>query len=95
MSCVKQVVCYSDGKAKANCDVEMAVDMINFADSFDTCILITGDGDLTYAVDTLVSRGKQVEVVGHKQNTKDTLIHSADRFIDLESIKHLIAKGFK
>ena len=91
----KQVVSYSDGKAKADCDVEMAVDMINFSSAFDTCILITGDGDLTYAVDTLVQQGKQVEVVGHKQNTKDTLIHSADRFIDLESIKHLIIKGMK
>ena len=91
----KQVVSYADGKAKANCDVEMAVDMINFASAFDTCILITGDGDLTYAVDTLVQQGKQVEVVGHKQNTKDTLIHSADRFIDLESIQHLIIKGLK
>jgi len=88
----KQVVSYADGKQKANCDVEMAVDMINLADSFDTAIVVSGDGDLAYAASTLVNKGKQVEVYGNKFNTNDTLVSAADRFVDLESIRHLICK---
>ena len=88
----KQVVSYSDGKQKANCDVEMAVDMINLSDSFDTAVLVTGDGDLTYAVNCLMNKGKQVEVYGARFNTAEKLINTADRFIDLESIRGMIQK---
>jgi uncharacterized LabA/DUF88 family protein len=91
----KQLQCFSDGNRKANCDVEIAVDMINLADSFDTAILVTGDGDLTYAVQTLVNKGKQVEIVGHRSNTNDTLINACDRFIDLENIREFITKNVK
>jgi uncharacterized LabA/DUF88 family protein len=89
----KQVISYADGKQKANCDVEMAVDMINLASSYDTCILVSGDGDLTYAVNTLVNKGKQVEVYGNRYNTNEQLLNAADRFVDLESIRHLIQKS--
>ena len=91
----KQVVTYQDGKSKANCDVEMAVDMINLSSSFDTAVVVSGDGDLTYAVNCLVNKGKQVEVFGLKANTNDMLMDSADRFVDLDSIKHLIVKNYK
>ena len=88
----KPLQCFADGNRKANCDVEMAVDMINLANSFDTAILVSGDGDLTYAVQTLVNKGKQVEVLGNKMNTNDGLIQACDRFIDLESIRYQITK---
>ena len=81
-----------DGTRKANCDVEMAIDMLNMSNNFDTCVLVSGDGDLTYAVNNLVNKGKQVEVVGNKSNTNDNLIHAADRFIDLEQIRTQIQK---
>jgi catecholate siderophore receptor len=90
---INRVSKYADGKQKANCDVEMAVDMINLANSFDTCILVSGDGDLTYAVNTLVNKGKQVEVYGNRYNTNEQLLNAADRFVDLESIRHLIQKS--
>jgi uncharacterized LabA/DUF88 family protein len=91
----KQVVSYADGKQKANCDVEMAVDMINLSNSFDTAVVVSGDGDLTYAVNCLINKGKQVEVFGLKANTNDYLMDAADRFIDLDSIRHLIVKNYK
>lgn len=91
----KPLQCFADGNRKANCDVEMAVDMINLAHSFDTAILVSGDGDLTYAVQTLVNKGKQVEVLGNKMNTNDGLIQACDRFIDLESIRYNITKSIK
>ena len=89
----KQVVSYSDGKQKANCDVEMAVDMIHLAHSYDTAILVTGDGDLSYAAQTLMNMGKQVEVYGYRQNTSETLINTVDRFIDIDTIRQFIQKN--
>ena len=87
----KHLVTYPDGTRKANCDVEMAVDMVTLTDKYDTAILITGDGDLTSAVKYCVSRGVQVHLVGHKQTTNDSLLSEADRFIDLELLRPHIA----
>jgi uncharacterized LabA/DUF88 family protein len=92
---MKQLQTFADGNRKANCDVEMAVDMINLSDSFDTAVVCTGDGDLTYAINALMNRGKQVEVVGSKYNTNDSLINTCDRFIDLESLRHRIIKAVR
>lgn len=87
----KNLVVYPDGTKKANCDVEMAVDMVSLVGSYDTAILVTGDGDLTRAVEHLVNNGIQVHVCGHRSNTNEQLIKSADRFIDLETIKNKIS----
>lgn len=89
----KQLVSYPDGTRKADCDVEMAVDMVSQMDSFDTAILITGDGDLAYAAQKLSTSGKQVEVVGNRMNTNSRLIEVADRFIDLEGKRNLITRN--
>ncbi len=88
----KPLVTNPDGSKKANCDVELAVDLVMMQYAFDTAIILSGDGDLTYAVQRLSSAGKQVEIAGSRQNTSITLTDAADRFIDLESIRHQIAK---
>jgi uncharacterized LabA/DUF88 family protein len=88
----KALVTYPDGHRKANCDVEMAVDMVVHMDAFDTAIVLTGDGDLAYAVQRLVNSGKQVEVVGSRMNTNSSLFEAADRFVDLESMRSHISK---
>ncbi len=87
----KNLVTFPDGTRKANCDVEMAVDMVTLANSYDTAIVVTGDGDLTRAVEHLVNHGIQVHICGHRSNTSEQLIKSADRFIDLELIKGQIS----
>ena len=81
-----------DGSKKANCDVEMAVDLVGMASTYDTAIVLTGDGDFTYALETVAKQGKQVELVGSKLNTNESLIQAADRFVDLEGLKGLIQK---
>jgi len=42
-----------DGSKKANLD-EIAVDMMALVGSYDTAVLVSGDGDLAYAVMRLV-----------------------------------------
>ena len=88
----KDLVQLPDGSKKANLDVEIAVDMMALVGSYDTAVLVSGDGDLAYAVDAVSYRGVRVEVVSLRAMTSDTLINVSDRYIDLESIKEDIQK---
>lgn len=89
----KELVQLPDGSKKANLDVEIAVDMISLVGCYDTAILVSGDGDLAYAVDAISYRGIRVEVVSLRSMTSDSLINVADRYIDLEGIKTDIQKA--
>ncbi len=88
----KDLVQLPDGSKKANLDVEIAVDMMALVGSYDTAILVSGDGDLAYAVDAVSYRGARVEVVSLRSMTSDSLINVADRYIDLDSITEDIQK---
>ncbi|MEN9235538.1 MAG: NYN domain-containing protein [Gloeomargarita sp. GMQP_bins_44] len=89
----KELVQLPDGSKKANLDVEIAVDMLSLVGSYDTAILVSGDGDLAYAVDAVSYRGVRVEVVSLRSMTSDNLINVADRYIDLETIRDEIRKA--
>lgn len=88
----KDLVQLPDGSKKANLDVEIAVDMMALVDSYDTAVLVSGDGDLAYAANAVSYRGARVEVVSLRTMTSDSLINVSDRYIDLESIKDDIQK---
>jgi uncharacterized LabA/DUF88 family protein len=89
----KELVQLPDGSKKANLDVEIAVDMMALVGCYDTAILVSGDGDLAYAVDAVSYRGIRVEVVSLRSMTSDSLINVADRYIDLDGIKEDIQKS--
>jgi uncharacterized LabA/DUF88 family protein len=89
----KELIQLPDGSKKANLDVEIAVDMIALVGCYDTAILVSGDGDLAYAVDAVSYRGIRVEVVSLRSMTSDSLINVADRYIDLDAIKEEIQKA--
>jgi uncharacterized LabA/DUF88 family protein len=88
----KDLVQLPDGSKKANLDVEIAVDMMALVGSYDTAVLVSGDGDLAYAVDAVSYRGVRVEVVSLRSMTSDSLINVSDRYIDLENVKEEIQK---
>lgn len=89
----KDLVQLPDGSKKANLDVEIAVDMMSLVGSYDTAILVSGDGDLAYAVNAVSYRGVRVEVVSLRSMTSDSLINVADRYIDLDTVKEDIQKN--
>ncbi|NEO25894.1 MAG: NYN domain-containing protein, partial [Kamptonema sp. SIO4C4] len=91
----KDLVQLPDGSKKANLDVEIAVDMMALVHAYDTAILVSGDGDLAYAVDAVSYRGARVEVVSLRAMTSDNLINVADRYIDLDQIKGDVQKSTK
>ncbi|MFH7026065.1 MAG: NYN domain-containing protein [Heteroscytonema crispum UTEX LB 1556] len=88
----KDLVQFPDGSKKANLDVEIAVDMMTLASYYDTAVLVSGDGDLAYAVNAVSYRGVRVEVVSLRSMTSDSLINVADCYIDLDVIKQDIQK---
>ena len=59
----KDLVQLPDGSKKANLDVEIAVDMMALVGAYDTAVLVSGDGDLSYAVDAVSYRGVRIPVV--------------------------------
>jgi uncharacterized LabA/DUF88 family protein len=67
--------------------------MMALVDSYDTAVLVSGDGDLAYAVNSVSYRGVRVEVVSLRSMTSDSLINVSDRYIDLEAIKEDIQKN--
>jgi uncharacterized LabA/DUF88 family protein len=88
----KELIQFPDGSKKANLDVEIAVDMLTLARYCDTVVLLSGDGDLAYAVNSVAYKGVQVEVVSLTSMTSDTLINVADSFTDLEEIREEIQR---
>jgi uncharacterized LabA/DUF88 family protein len=88
----KELIQHLDGSKKANLDVEIAVDMLTLAGHYDTAVLVSGDGDLAYAVQAVSYRGARVEVVSLKAMTSDALINVADCYVDLDTVKSEIQK---
>ena len=88
----KDLVPMPDGSKKINLEVEMAVDMLTLSPYYDTAILISGNGNLAYAVDAVSRQGVRVEVVGLRSMTSDSLINVADTYLDLATIQTDIQK---
>ncbi|MFM2062900.1 MAG: hypothetical protein RLZZ507_2570 [Cyanobacteriota bacterium] len=88
----KDILAVAENGKKPNLNVEIAVDMITLAPYYDTAVLVSGDGDLAYAVNAVSSLGSRVEVIGLQSMTSDSLIDVADYFVDFDSIKQYIQK---
>ena len=88
----KDLAQVADGTRRANLHVEIAVDMMRLADHCDTITLLSGDGQLTYAVDALSYRGVRLELVSLQSMTSDTLIDLADCYTDLAALRDSICK---
>lgn len=88
----KELTQLPDGSKRANLSVEIAIDMMRIAPHCETVILVSGDGNLTYAVNIISKQGIKVEVMSLRSMTSDLLINVIDRFIDLADIQDLIRK---
>ncbi|MDJ0647417.1 MAG: NYN domain-containing protein [Xenococcaceae cyanobacterium MO_188.B19] len=88
----KELLEFADGSKKADLDIEISVDMMTLIGSYDTAVLVSGDGDLAYAVNAISYRGVRVEIVSLRSMTSDNLINVADAYVDLQEIKDYIQK---
>jgi uncharacterized LabA/DUF88 family protein len=88
----KELITMPDQSKKANLEVEMAIDMIGLCSYCDTVVLLSGNGDLAYALNQVSYRGVQVEVVGLRSMVSESLLSVADRYVDLADIRIEIQK---
>ena len=85
---------FTDGagrkKIKGNMDIELAVDMIEIADSIDHAVIFSGDGDFRRLIEAVQRKGLRVSVVSTMQSKPpmiaDELRRQADVFIELVDI---------
>ena len=82
---LKPYIQRGDGSAKADWDVGIAIDMLEYAEYVDTIILASGDGDFDLAVERILSKyGTRTEVYGVKSLTARSLILAASAFHEVD-----------
>ncbi|MGH1361877.1 MAG: NYN domain-containing protein [Burkholderiaceae bacterium] len=83
---LKPFIQRSDGSAKGDWDVGIAMDAIEFAEQSDTIVLVSGDGDFDLLAHRIQTRYKAaVEVYGVAALTAESLIQAASLFVPIES----------
>ena len=81
---LKPFIQRADGSAKGDWDVGIAIDALEYSDSADTVVLVSGDGDFDLLVNKLrIDKGKYVEVYGVSALTSASLVNAASRFIPI------------
>lgn len=82
---LKPYIQRSDGSAKGDWDVGIAIDAMEYSEDADIVVLVSGDGDFDLLADRLrINRGKFVEVYGVEKLTAASLINAANRFVPIE-----------
>ena len=83
-------------KIKGNMDIELAIDMMEMADTVDHAVLFSGDGDFRRLVEACQRKGVRITVVStvktNPSMVADELRRQGDAFIDLIELKHYIQR---
>ncbi len=74
------------GHNKGNIDVDLTIDAVHFRDSYETFILLSGDGDFESLIKYLKIYNKQCIVISAKKHIAIGLIRQA-KFIDFKKIR--------
>ncbi|MEL7897161.1 NYN domain-containing protein [Vreelandella neptunia] len=82
---LKPFIQRSDGSAKGDWDVGIALDTMEYAEQADVIVLVSGDGDFDLLIQKIRAKhGKKVEVYGVPQLTAASLINAASEFIAID-----------
>ncbi|MFA6485742.1 MAG: NYN domain-containing protein [Candidatus Magasanikbacteria bacterium] len=74
------------GHHKGNVDVDIAIDAVHFRDSYDTFILLSGDGDFESLIKYLKSFNKRCIVISASGHVAFELIRQA-KYIDFKKLR--------
>lgn len=84
-------------KLKGNMDIELAIDVMEMAQSLDHIVLFSGDGDFRRLVEAVQRKGVRVSVVSTIRSTPpmvaDELRRQADVFIELQDLAPQIMRA--
>jgi len=77
------------GPVERGIDIMLATDMLRFAwdNLYDVAVLVSGDSDFAYALQTVKDFGKYVEIAYFERNTSKNLLDIAD-------YQHLLNRNF-
>lgn len=78
-------------KWKSNLDIELALEMIELKDNFDTAVLVSGDSDFAVVLDKLKKANKRILVMSTRGHIAKELLERA-KFIDLRKLKKEISQ---
>jgi len=82
---LKPYIQRSDGSAKGDWDVGITLDMVELAETVDTVVLASGDGDFDLALQRISQRfDVGTEVYGVEPLTAGSLIRAAGTFVPVE-----------
>ena len=83
-------------KIKGNMDIELAVHVMEMAESVDHFVLFSGDGDFRSLVEAVQRKGRKVSVVStlvsQPPMIADELRRQADHFVDLQTLQSKIGR---
>ena len=74
----------SDGSAKGDWDMGMAIDIMDLAEKLDVVVLVSGDGDFVSLVNLVKTIGPKVEVYSFLHNTARDLSQAADKYFPID-----------
>lgn len=78
---------------KSNCDIEMAVDILLDADSYELSIIFSGDSDFTYLIKILQKQfQKQIWVLSSRKTISWEIKLAANSYTFLDQLEKLIKK---
>ncbi len=78
-------------KHKGNLDIELAFEMVEFSDNYDTAVLMSGDSDFSVPIDRIKKKGKRIIVMSTRGRISRELLERA-KYIDLRKLKDKIAQ---
>jgi uncharacterized LabA/DUF88 family protein len=77
-------------------DIELAIDVMELAETVDHIVIFSGDGDFRRLVEAVQKKGRRVSVVSTIRTQPpmvgDELRRQADNFIELEELKPTIMR---
>ena len=83
---LKPFIQRSDGSAKGDWDVGIALDAMEYAEVSYTVVLVSGDGDFDLLADRIITKkNASVVVYGVEMLTADSLINAASQYIPIEA----------
>lgn len=78
-------------RTKANCDVDMTMDLLLKIDEYDKAVVLTGDGDFAPLFYHLQSKGKEVVIISSpKRTAREIKKFAGANHIDFGSLRYLL-----
>lgn len=92
---VKRIKRYGK-RMKANCDVNLTMDMLLLKDSYDHAIVLTGDGDFLPLFEYLRKQGKVIVIMAFtKRTARELRKFAGSSFISLSNQRYLLERTNK